>query len=65
MQALTKPPSPFSAVWRSMVANGIRDGWGVEDLALRLACGPSVIRREVRALRDQGLLASGEWWGRA
>lgn len=47
-----------------MIANAMRDGYGAEDIALRLACHPAVIRREVAALRASGKLACSEWWGR-
>ncbi len=64
MIAMTKPPAPFTAVWRSHVANALRDGYGAEDIAIRLACTPAVVRREVSALRASGKLACAEWWGR-
>jgi DNA-binding NarL/FixJ family response regulator len=49
--------SPESnANWQAKVAQYLRDGFGVEDIALKLKCEVSAVRREVKILRDEGRL---------
>ncbi len=46
--------------WRQQVERCLRDGMGVEDIAIWLACHVSHIRAEVSRLRASGALA--RWW---
>lgn len=43
--------------WICRVREDLAQGFGVEDIALRLSCAVEDVRREVRILRDEGLLA--------
>lgn len=62
MTPMTKPPVAFSAAWRGQVSNLLLQGYGVEDIGLRLACSADAVRREVKFLRATGKIAN--WWGR-
>ena len=64
MIPMTHPPVAFSSTWRSLVANGTREGLGSEDLAIRLGCRREAVSREVATLRATGKLDCPEWWGR-
>lgn len=54
---------PPSAAWKEMVAARLREGYGVEDIALWLDCPVSVIRLQVQLWREDGTLA--KWWPKA
>lgn len=43
--------------WQGMVRTLLRDGLGVEDIALRLKCDVAHVRAEVEILRHSGDLA--------
>lgn len=43
--------------WQHRVWQGIRDGYGVEDIALQLGCDLDHVRREVSVLRLEGEIA--------
>lgn len=49
-------------VWRQFVEHRLQDGYGVEDIALWLACPVEYVRAHVRSLRKSGELM--KWWGR-
>lgn len=42
--------------WQSRVASLLRDGFGVEDIAIRMKCDAYDVRREVEILRSEGRL---------
>ncbi len=42
--------------WQSRVASLLRDGFGVEDIAIRMKCSTADVRREVEILRNEGRL---------
>lgn len=42
--------------WQSRVASLLRDGFGVEDIAIRMKCSTADVRREVEILRSEGRL---------
>ena len=43
-------------IWRQAVAELLGQGFGVEDIALRLKIGASEIRDEISRLRESGKL---------
>lgn len=43
--------------WICRVRQALAEGFGVEDIALRLSCAVEDVRNEVRILRESGLLA--------
>lgn len=43
--------------WQAKVRALLRDGYGVEDIALRLRCDVGDVRSEVAILRAEGELA--------
>lgn len=49
-------PGTDNSVWIARVRSLLRDGYGVEDIALRLKCSADDVRREVQILRDAGVL---------
>lgn len=49
-----------SKAWIDRIGALLRDGYGVEDIAIRLACGPRQVRTQVALFRGQGLLK--KWW---
>lgn len=51
-----------SSRWQEQVKHGLLDGFGIEDIALRLHCHRSHVAAEVKRLRAKGDLA--KWWGR-
>ena len=42
--------------WQRRVADLLREGFGVEDIAIRLKCSADDVRREVTILRNEGWL---------
>lgn len=48
--------------WQWRVRSLLREGFGVEDIALKLCCDTEHVRAEVRILRREGVLA--EMWAR-
>jgi len=54
---------PGSQQWRAMVDHRLRDGFGVEDIAVQLQTRPARVREHVAELRASGTLA--KWWPRA
>lgn len=42
--------------WIGQVQRLLREGYGVEDIALRLGCDVEDVRREVKILRDMGII---------
>ena len=52
MKASPKPPASYTAT-----LSGLRDGLGVEDIAIRTALPVNLIRRHVEAMRRNGALA--------
>jgi DNA-binding NarL/FixJ family response regulator len=44
--------------WQAKVAQYLRDGYGVEDIALKMKCEVSAVRHEVKILRDEGRLGA-------
>jgi hypothetical protein len=53
-------PKPRSTTWINAIGVLLRDGWGVEDIAIKLDCQPDQIRKQVALFRDAGLLQ--KWW---
>ena len=51
-----------SAEWQSHVAFKLREGFGVEDIAIWLNCHVSHVRTEVDRLRKHGKLSA--WWSK-
>jgi len=43
--------------WQANVRTLLRQGYGVEDIALRLKCEADEVRREVAILRAEGWLS--------
>lgn len=43
--------------WQMRVREYLRQGFGVEDIALKLGCAPDDVRREISILRQEGRLA--------
>lgn len=55
-------PEPISEdslrkAWRASVLELLSEGFGVEDIAIRLHCDPVDVRYEVMRLRGEGLIA--------
>lgn len=55
-------PEPISEdslrkAWRASVLELLSDGFGVEDIAIRLHCDPVDVRYEVSRLRGEGVIA--------
>jgi hypothetical protein len=46
--------------WRAMIDHRLKMGFGVEDIAIMLACDVRYVRTYVNGLRGRGKLA--EWW---
>ena len=42
--------------WMVTVRRMLRQGWGVEDIAVRLKCHPNNVRAEVEIYRKEGRL---------
>lgn len=42
--------------WQRRVADLLREGFGVEDIAIRMKCSTADVRREVEILRNEGRL---------
>ena len=59
---MTKPPAISSKIWKDYVSGLILDGYGVEDIALRLDCHVSHVREYVSELRRNGMLK--KWFSR-
>ena len=57
---MTYIPKPCSRTWVDRVASLLRDGYGVEDIAIKLQCEPRQVRTQVSLLRGAGLLR--KWW---
>ena len=51
---------PGEAAWREIVNARLREGYGVEDIAIWLACDVRWVRAHVLVLRHLGVLA--RWW---
>ncbi|MGL6208922.1 MAG: hypothetical protein ACRC14_03725, partial [Paracoccaceae bacterium] len=49
-------PKPGSLAFTDRVGSWLRDGYGVEDIALKLECSPSDVRKQVALFRGAGLL---------
>lgn len=43
-----------NSAWQGKVSNLLAQGYGVEDIALRLRCKISDVRQEVEILRGEG-----------
>ena len=43
-------------LWQAQVRRFLNSGYGVEDIALKMACDVEDVRSEVRILRNQGVL---------
>jgi DNA-binding NarL/FixJ family response regulator len=48
--------TPGSQPWAAAVIRDLREGYGVEDIALRLFCSVEVVREKVANLRRLGLM---------
>ena len=42
------------SIWICIVRELLQDGYGVEDIAVRLCCPVGIVRLEVSILREQG-----------
>lgn len=42
------------------VADLLREGFGADDIAIKLDCPPDRVRTMIRIFREEGLLA--RWW---
>jgi len=51
-----------SRAWVDRIGALLRDGYGVEDIAIKLACGPHQVRTQVALFRGKGFLK--KWWGK-
>jgi DNA-binding NarL/FixJ family response regulator len=49
-----------NSTWQGRVHALLRQGFGVEDIAVRLRLDVNSVRLEVAILREEGVLA--EWW---
>lgn len=49
-------PKPGSRAWVARVGALLRDGFGVEDIAIKLACKPDQVRKMVNVFRREGLM---------
>jgi hypothetical protein len=47
-----------NTMWICRVREALREGYGVEDIALRERCDVEDVRREVQILREEGALAT-------
>lgn len=47
-------PSTYSPNWNVMVDHRLREGFGVEDIALQMKSSVDIIRFRVRRLRETG-----------
>jgi hypothetical protein len=59
---MTYIPKVRSRAWVDYVGALIRDGYGVEDIALKLACEARQVRTQVALFRGAGLLA--KWFSK-
>jgi hypothetical protein len=50
-------PKPGSRAWVTSIAALLRDGFGVEDIAIKLSCHPDQVRKMVAVFRREGLMA--------
>jgi hypothetical protein len=57
---VTYTPKPRSRAWVDRVGALLRDGLGVEDIALKLECEARQVRAQVALFRGAGLLK--KWW---
>jgi hypothetical protein len=53
---MTHTPKPRSRAWVYRVGAMLRDGLGVEDIALKLECEARQVRTQVALFRGAGLL---------
>lgn len=53
-------PKPGSDAFARRVKWLLLDGYGVDDIAIKLGCNPAGVRIQVSAFRTAGKLA--EWW---
>lgn len=53
-------PKPRSRAWVERVGALLRDGYGVEDIAIKLACEARQVRTQIALFRGAGLLR--KWW---
>lgn len=60
---MTKPPARFSPHWHGQIKHMLLQGFGAEDIAIRLGDHPRYVRDEVKALRAAGVFE--KWWGAA
>jgi len=49
-------------VWIARVRTLLAEGYGVEDIALKLRCDPDAVRNEIRILRASGELEEIVRW---
>lgn len=49
---------PRNIEWKIAVCRMLRQGLGVDDIAVRLKCSPGSVRHEVAILRHDGRLAA-------
>lgn len=45
-----------NSAWQGLVSQYLREGYGVEDIALFMECDVALIRTEVSILRQEGRL---------
>jgi DNA-binding NarL/FixJ family response regulator len=46
-----------NSTWQGKVARLLGQGFGAEDIALKLSCDPDAVRREIKIYRQEGRLA--------
>jgi DNA-binding NarL/FixJ family response regulator len=55
-----KLPPVKSKLWRDMVQYRLREGWGIEDIAIQLHCRVETVREYSRDLAANGVY--DRWW---
>ena len=57
---MTYTPKPKSRAWVDRMGALLRDGFGVDDIAIKLQCEARQVRTQVSLFRGDGLLR--KWW---
>jgi len=55
-------PKPGSPTWIARVGALIRDGFGSEDIAVKLSCRADQVSAQMKRFRDAGLIK--EWFAK-
>jgi hypothetical protein len=53
----THIPKPGSPGWVNRVGALLRDGYGADDISIRLACDAALVRKQITLFREAEMLA--------